>query len=587
LVLLGVGCFFTLLVALGQPFFSINQWLSDQLFTPEAPSPNIVIAGIDDDTLEAYGRWAEWPRSLHVQAINNLSEAGAKVIGFDILFADSSPDDQILATAMESANNVVLPLVGTEPLPPTKSEITYNRFLLPVAPLQQACNSIGHANIVPDPDGTVRRLPLVVKDSAGETYPAFSLAILHALFSTLLPQEYLLQDGAIHLLARDIPVDASYSLRMNFAPENESRPYISYGDVISGDFDPEVVKNKIVLIGMTATGELDTWAVPTSANKVSGVLIHATAMDTILRQRFLTETGIGVTLVTMLLLVGITAFALPRLRLRWGGVITVGLFLGYLVASFLAFDRGYIVDMLYPLLMLPIVYVSSTIYMIVTEQSDKRFIKELFGKYVSLPVAEEIVSLADTGKLELGGEQREVTVLFADIRHFTQMSEQMPPDATVHMLNTYLSVIIDRVLANDGMVNKFAGDNIMAVWNAPQLQSEHARLAVKAAGEAQQKIIELQQSDPSLPQVQFGIGINTGEALAGNVGSSGRVEYTVIGDAVNLASRICGATPGSEVWIGPETYHQAKDYLEVEELEPQTFKGKTERVVTYRVVSWQ
>jgi adenylate cyclase len=374
---------------------------------------------------------------------------------------------------------------------------------------------------------------------------------------------------------------------MNFAPEDESRPYVSYGDVISGDFDPAVVKNKIVLIGMTATGELDTWAVPTSANKVSGVLIHATAMDTILRQRFLTETGIGVTLVTMLLLVGIIAFALPRLRLRWGAVITVGLFLGYLVASFLAFDRGYIIDMLYPLLMLPIVYVSSIIYMIVTEQSDKRFIKELFGKYVSLPVAEEIVSLADTGKLKLGGEQREVTVLFADIRHFTQMSEQMSPDATVNMLNTYLSVIIDRVLANDGMVNKFAGDNIMAVWNAPQLQSEHARLAVKAAGEAQQKITELQQSDPSLPQVQFGIGINTGEALAGNVGSSGRVEYTVIGDAVNLASRICGAAPGSEVWIGPETYHQAKDYLEVEELEPQTFKGKTERVVTYRVIGWQ
>ncbi len=587
LVLLGVGCFFTLLVTLGQPFFSINQWLSDQLFIPESPSPNIVIAGIDDDTLETYGRWAEWPRSLHVQAINNLSEAGAKVIGFDVLFADSSPDDHILAAAMESANNVVLPAVGTEPLPLAKSEIIYSRFLLPVAPLEQACINIGHANVVPDTDGTVRRLPLVVKDSAGQTYPAFSLAILHALFSMPLPQEYLLEDGAIRLLARDIPVDVSYSLRMNFAPEDKSRPYISYGDVIRGDFDPSVVKNKIVLIGMTATGELDTWAVPTSANKVSGVLIHAVAMDTILRQRFLTETGIGVTLATMLLLVGITAFALPRLRLRWGAVITGGLFFGYLVASFLSFDRGYIINMLYPLLTLPIVYVSSIIYMIVTEQSDKRFVKELFGKYVSPQVAEEILSLADTGKLELGGEQRAVTVLFADIRHFTQMSEQMSPEATVNMLNTYLSVIIDRVLQNGGTVNKFAGDNIMAIWNAPQFQSEHARLAVKAAGEAQQKIIELQHSDPSLPQVQFGIGINTGEALAGNVGSSGRAEYTVIGDAVNLASRICSATPGDEVWIGPETYHQAKDYLEVEELEPQTFKGKTERVVTYRVIGWQ
>ena len=587
LTLLGVGCLVTLLVALFQPFSSINLWLSDQLFTPESPSPNIVIAGIDDDTLEAYGRWAEWPRSLHVQAINNLVEAGARVIGFDILFADSSPDDQILAAAMESAQNVVLPLVGTEPLPPAGSQITYSRFLSPVAPLEQASINVGHANIVPDPDGTVRRLPLVVRDSAGQSYPAFSLAVLHALFSMPLPQEYPLEDGTIYALARDIPVEPFYSLRINFAPEAESRPYISYGDVIEGDFDPSAVNNKIVLIGMTATGELDTWAVPTSANKVSGVLIHATAMDTILTQRFLVETGIGSTIILMLLLVGITAFTLPRLKLRWGAAITGGLFLGYLIASFLAFDRGYIIDMLYPLVTLPILYVSSVICSIVIEQSDRRLIKDLFGRYVSPQVAGEILGLADVGELELGGEQREVTVLFADIRGFTRMSEEMSPEAVVNMLNIYLSVMIDKVLQNDGMVNKFAGDNIMAVWNAPYSQESQAQLAVRAAWEAQEEIVELQQRDPSLPKVQFGIGINTGEAVAGNVGSLGRAEYTVIGDAVNLASRICSAALGGEVWIGPETYRQATDYLQVEELEAQTFKGKIEKVVVYRVVGWR
>jgi adenylate cyclase len=587
LVLLGVGCLLTLFVTLLQPFSSINLWLSDQLFTPESPSPNIVIVGIDDDTLEAYGRWAEWPRSLHVQAINNLSEAGARVIGFDILFVDSSPDDQILAAAMESAQNVVLPLVGTEPLPPVESQITYSRFLSPVAPLEQASINVGHANIVPDPDGTVRRLPLVVRDNAGQTYPAFSLAVLHALFSMPLPPEYPLEDGTIYALARDIPVEPFYNLRINFAPEAESRPYISYGDVINGDFDPSAVNNKIVLIGMTATGELDTWAVPTSANKVSGVLIHATAMDTILTQRFLVETGIGSTIILMLLLVGITAFTLPRLKLRWGAAITGGLFFGYLIASFLAFDRGYIIDMLYPLVTLPILYVSSVTCWIVIEQSDRRFIKDLFGRYVSPQVAGEILSLADVGELELGGEEREVTVLFADIRGFTRISEQMSPEAIVNMLNIYLSVMIDKVLQNDGMVNKFAGDNIMAVWNAPYSQESQAQLAVRAAWEAQQEIIELQQRDPSLPKVQFGVGINTGEAVAGNVGSLGRAEYTVIGDAVNLASRICSAAPGGEVWIGPETYRQAMDYLQVEELEPQTFKGKIERVAVYRVVGWR
>ncbi|MFC2019801.1 adenylate/guanylate cyclase domain-containing protein, partial [Chloroflexota bacterium] len=139
----------------------------------------------------------------------------------------------------------------------------------------------------------------------------------------------------------------------------------------------------------------------------------------------------------------------------------------------------------------------------------------------------------------------------------------------------------------DGMVNKFAGDNIMAVWNAPQHQAEHARLAIKAAWESQQVIAEMQRSDPSLPRVQFGVGINTGAALAGNVGSLGRAEYTVIGDAVNLASRICSATAGGEVWVGPETYRQAQDHIEAEELAAKSFKGKTESVVVYRVTVYK
>jgi adenylate cyclase len=157
----------------------------------------------------------------------------------------------------------------------------------------------------------------------------------------------------------------------------------------------------------------------------------------------------------------------------------------------------------------------------------------------------------------------------------------------VKMLNTYLSVIADAVVKHNGIVNKFAGDSIMAVWNAPQFQPEHALLAVKAAWEAQQKVAELKQSDSQLFPVQFGIGINTGEALAGNVGSAGRTEYTVIGDSVNTASRICSSTKGGEVWIGAETYNQTKDYIETEKLEPKSLKGKAAPVAVYRVTAWR
>jgi len=576
-----------------QPFYSINLWVSDQLFISQPPSPNIVIAGIDDDTLETYGLWGEWPRSLHAQAIDNLSQAGAKVIAYDVIFTDTSSDDQTLAAAMAKAGNVVLTDVGTQPVSQGGGEVTYNDFLMPVAPLEEAASSIGHANVVPDGDGTVRRIPLIIKSSSGQVYPSLTLAVLYKEFSLTLPQDYPRENGSVYLVMRNVPVDSSYNLRINFGADNRERPYISYGDIISGNFDSSLVKNKIVLIGMTATGELDTFSVPTSASKIPGVFIHAGAMDTILTQRFLREPGILIMLMIMLLLVGITAFVLPRCGTRhWTDIakgvgITVGLFAACLVAGFIAFDRGYILGLFYPLLLLPIVYVSNIIYIVVTEQSDKRFVKELFGRYISPQIANEIVSRADTGELRLGGEQREVSVLFADIRNFTTISEQLAPEAIVEMLNTYLSVMADAVVRHNGIVNKFAGDSIMAVWNAPQSQPEHALLAVKAAWEAQQKVAELKQSDSQLFPVQFGIGINTGIALAGNVGSAGRSEYTVIGDSVNTSSRICSSTPGGEVWIGAETYNQTKDYIETEKLEPQSLKGKAAPVTVYRVVAWR
>jgi adenylate cyclase len=589
IALLSIGCLVTLIFVMVKPFTGSNLWLTDQLFMSDSPSKNIVVVGIDDSTLQDYGRLSDWPRRLHAQAINNLSEAGAKVIALDILFVDNSSDDQTLATAIKNAGNVVLPVAGTESLPEKDSMITYesSSFLSPVTPLEQSVYMTGHVNLSPDHDGKVRRTPLVVRDSQGQEYPSFDLAVISTDFLMPLSQLYSTKDHKLQLLARNIPVDSAYRLRINFGINAGEFAYISYGDIISDKFDHSLVKNKIILVGMTGTGETDAWTIPTSDSKMPGVVIHAVTIDTILRERFLTETGNGTLLLTLLLLVVITALILPRIRLRWGIPLTVVLFVGYLAAIFISFDRGTILNILYPLSLLLMILVSSIVCLIIIEQSDKRFVRELFGRYVSPQVAKEILTLADNNELRLGGETREVTILFADMRNFTKISEQMSPESIVSMLNTHLSVIIDSVLQNGGMVNKFAGDNIMGVWNAPEFQPEHARLAVKAAWEAQQIINALPQQDPSLPKIQFGIGINTGKALAGNVGSTGRVEYTVIGDSVNLASRICSGTTGGEVWIGPETYDQAKDYLDVEEMGPQIFKGKTEQVTVYRVNNYK
>jgi adenylate cyclase len=343
---------------------------------------------------------------------------------------------------------------------------------------------------------------------------------------------------------------------------------------------------------MTATGDLDQFSIPNSAVRIPGIYIHAAAIDTILRTQFLTEVPLNMTLLIMLLLILLCAVLLPGFGTwHWTDVIKgtgliIALLLIYLVISSIMAGQGHIMNVLYPSLTLLVVFVTNILFMVIKEQNDKRFVKELFGRYVSPQISREIVRMANNGGLKLGGEEREVTILFADIRNFTTISEKLSPDGVVKMLNTCLPVLIDAIVQNGGLVNKFAGDNLMGVWNAPQTQAEHSKLAVKAALEGQQKMSELCNNSPELSNVQFGIGINTGKALAGNVGSLGRIEYTVIGDEVNLTSRICSVTPGGDIYIGPETYNQTEQYFSVETLEPQVFKGKTKPIRIYKVLGW-
>jgi len=580
---LAVGLLFLLIAVFVQPFTSIEWWLSDQLFLPTTPSPNIVIVTIDNETLDRYGKWSEWSRSLHAQAIDNLAEAKAMVIGMDVVFTDESVNDPEFARALADAGNVVLAGAGVDPIASPLPEIVYSDFLVPTPVLSQAAAAIGHANLLPDGDGTARRIPLVVADSEGVEYPSLTLSMLYNFFGSSPPDDYTAVDGSLHTLDREIPVDGKMRMRVNFVDQPGSFTRLSYADVIEGNFDPEVVKYKIVLVGMTATGEPDAWVTPVSAEKMFGVEIHANALDTILRKRFLVESSTPVGALVLALMVGITGTVLPLVRLRWGALLIFLLAVGYLLAVFFAFDSGYILNILYPLLLLPIMYATTIVHRVVAEQAERRHVKDLFGRYVSAPVAREILGLSDADELKLGGTRQEVTVFFADMRGFTAMSEKLDPESIVAVLNKYLSVMIECVLANDGMINKFAGDNIMAVWNAPQEQPEHALLAVKAALECQQAIGKVSRGDDSA-EVQFGIGVNTGDAVAGNMGSEGRSEYTVIGDAVNLASRLCSKAPGGEVWIGPETADLVKDAIEVEETEPQYFKGKAEAVRVFRAL---
>lgn len=568
LIMLGVGVVLGLIVFFVQPFNGFNWRLKDSLFTSRAPTPDIVIVGIDDETLQTYGRLGDWSRSLHAQAIDHLKAAQAEVIGFDVLFAEPADGDTNLKAAMSDAGNVVLPVVGNDLLS-SKRGALFSNFLFDTPALTNVSIALGDVDVLVDGDGIVRRLPVTSHDIHGETYSSFSAAVVSV------------AEGK----PPDIHADSPGSMRINYVGGPGSFPYISYKDVIAGDFDPRLVRGKIVLIGMTATGGGDLFSTPVSGGQMYGVEVHANAIDTILTGKFIADSGGDITLLAILLAAVICGMFLPRLTLRMGGLVTVALLGGFIGAVFVCFGKGYILDVIYTPTALVLFFIGMVICRVTAEMADRQEVTGLFGKYVSPQVAGAIIALADKDELMLSGEKREVTVLFADMRGFTKLSSGLEPDKVVDILNTYFSAIIECINANDGMVNKFAGDNIMAIWNAPEGQPEHAFLAVKAALESQKAIDELNQKSSDLSPVEFGIGINTGEATAGNIGSKGRAEYSVIGDTVNLASRICSATPGGRVWIGWQTCEKIKERVVASQLEPQHFKGKEEAFTVYEVKS--
>lgn len=229
-------------------------------------------------------------------------------------------------------------------------------------------------------------------------------------------------------------------------------------------------------------------------------------------------------------------------------------------------------------------FVTTNLFNVTTAQSQKKRITKTFGQYVSAPIVSKIVDALEKGELELGGTEQEVSVAFADIRGFTGIAEKMRPRDLVSVLNMYLSIIIQAVTDNQGVINKFGGDSILAIWNTPTECKEHSFMATKAGIEAQNRIKKLQLENPHLPKMGFGIGINTGVAVVGNMGSQDRFEYSVIGDTINIASRITSAATGGKVWISEATFRRIENHVKVKSLDELPIRGRKGTVKTYEVL---
>ena len=551
----------------------------------------IAIVAIDDKSLDQLGRFSSWPRDYHVQLINLLAEAGARVIVFDILFSEPAPDDDDLVASIKRAGNVILPLVVTSETQPsaiTGETTTSGSVIKPIEPFEESALAIGHANVIPDEDGIVRRLPLIIPAPA-HAEPALALTAVAKYLRRPQITETPIKDNRLSLAGRSIPLDNDNNMLINYeaSPATSSGfEAFSYADVLRNNINPDTLQDRIVVVGVTAIGLGDTFWTP-MGRVMSGVEIHASAMHTILTGNFIKTAPTPVTILSILLLAFLCGLAASRLRLLWAALSTISIGIIYFLVAFYSFDHGIVLDMLYPPLAVAGTFVGVNLYNVTSERLEKREITKTFGQYVSPSVVEKILLALEEGELKLGGEERQVTVMFADVRNFTSIAENMPPQELVKALNRYLSVIIKAAIKYDGMVNKFGGDSVMAVWNAPIGCQEHALLAIKAAVSAQQALGELPVNGANLPRMEFGIGINTGNALAGNMGSTDRLEYSVIGDVVNTAARLAGVAQGGKVWIGSATFDQVTDCVSATPLKPLMLKGKREPIQAYEVVAIQ
>ncbi len=460
--------------------------------------------------------------------------------------------------------------------------------------LSNAAKFQGFFNMIPDIDGTVRWHPMIVTlHGKDDYYPSLSLIAA----SVYLGNDIILkigETGEVSLLAignRRIPVSESGRLLINYyGPPHTFKTY-SFVDVLKKKIPASAFKNKVVLVGATAIGIYDLRNTP-FGSEFPGVEIHANVVSNILSGNYLKRPAwmVFVDLAIILVLGVIMGIILTPLSAIWNLIVALGAFVGYNFWAQWLFEKKHLwVSSLYPDMTILFVFIGVVVYKYLTEEKSKKEIKSAFQQYVSHHIVNEI--LKDPSKLKLGGERRVVTVMFSDIRGFTSISEALSPTELVTLLNSYLTPMTDIVLKHNGTLDKFIGDAIMAFFGAPLELRDHPRRACVTALEMVYKLKELNKEwlSRGWPEIKIGIGINTGEVAVGNMGSQSRFDYTVMGDNVNLASRLEGTNKvyGTTIIISEFTHKEIdSDEIFCRELDYVKVKGKKKPVRIFEVIDF-
>ena len=569
------------LLTLTNLFSSLDYIARDGLYqVPRGIRSDIKIIGIDARTLEEYGPVQTWSRSVYADLINTLNvDENTKpyVIGFDILLSGNVDEgDQALVDAAEEYGNVVVvsQLTYSRKWETNDKGVVYYPVEGIVRPYEELLNvtSTGYSNVSLDSDGTVRRI-IPTETYEGVTYQNFARVVYDKYCETL------------GITPNEVPTDISGRTIINYSGKPRNYENLSLADVLDGKIDPRIFADSVVFVGSYDPAMQDYFMVPNGGNnQMYGVEIHANIFQSYLQGRFAINgspyiSGLITALVAMLL------HLLFRKLKTWQSVILLIVSIAAEVGILVWINNnGYAHSVIY----FPLVLVVSFIYSLginyLIETRRKKKVLNAFRKYVAPQIVEEIAKKGDF-EIKVGGENRDIAVLFVDIRGFTTMSEALQPEQVVEILNEYLTLTTKSIFDNSGTLDKFVGDATMAVFNSPFDLEDYEYKAVCAAmdivkgGEA----IEEKFQKRFGRSVGFGVGVNCGPAVVGNVGCDFRMDFTAIGDTVNTAARLEANAKKGQVLISDVLYERLKDRLEVRDVGEIPLKGKTKGVFVYEV----
>ncbi len=599
----------------------------------------VVIVDADEASLKEIGQWP-WPRTILADLVTRITQLGAVTIGFDVIFPepdrmspavaeqsfrgidadtraklDSLPsNDEVFATAIKNSRVVVGQAGSASPEPKKPAEatlqtgfairgpdpapylVTFPGLLRNVLPLEQAAAGRGLFSINPETDGIIRRVP-VIMDAQGALVPSLTMEMLrvvsHSSAILVRVNEAGVQSVAVPGL--EVPTDRNGQFWVHFNRHDPER-YVSAKDVLQGKVPADRLRGRLVLIGTSAIGLLDVKTTPLDA-AIPGVEVHAQILESVLTKSLLVHPNyaIGAELIVAVLLGIAIIIAAPMLSpivvVALGAMIIAGL-VGLSLYLFVA--HNLLIDFTYPLMSSWLIYLVLTFVNYFREQKQRQQIRSAFGFYLSPQLVEQLARSPE--KLVLGGEERRMTILFSDVRGFTTISEHYKddPQGLTRLMNRFLTPLTNAIIERKGTIDKYIGDAIMAFWNAPVDDPEQEANACDAALEMQARAAalndelkrEAEANGGLYMPLRVGIGLNTGPCVVGNMGSDFRFNYSVLGDTVNVASRLEARTKDYRLplVIGSRTAEKAKDKFATMEIDLIQVKGKKQPEAVFTVL---